>query len=60
MKIKSKSQKKDSLDFLKKIGSNFYLQNQRICFDPRSAWQIVVKSGFVKQSDKVAKKKGKI
>jgi len=29
-------------DFLKKIGSNFQIQNQNISFSPRGAWQIVV------------------
>jgi DNA invertase Pin-like site-specific DNA recombinase len=33
-------------DFLKKIGSNFQLQNQNISFCPRGAWQIVAKWGF--------------
>lgn len=31
-------------DFLKKIGSNFQIQNQNISFSPREAWQIVAKS----------------
>ena len=34
------------LDFLKKIGSNFQIQNQNISFSPRGAWLIVVKSGL--------------
>ena len=33
-------------DFLKKIGSNFQIQNQNISFSPRGAWQIVAKSGL--------------
>ncbi|MBI2342803.1 MAG: hypothetical protein HYV02_00450 [Deltaproteobacteria bacterium] len=33
-------------DFLKKIGSNFQIQNQNIFFSPRGAWQIVAKSAF--------------
>ncbi len=28
-------------DFLKKIGSNFQIQNQAVSFSPRGAWQIV-------------------
>lgn len=31
-------------DFLKKIGSNFQIQNQNISFSPRRAWQIVANS----------------
>ena len=31
-------------DFLKKIGSNFQIQNQNISFLPRGAWQILSKS----------------
>ena len=30
-------------DFLKKIGSNFQIQNQNISFSPRKSWQIVAK-----------------
>ncbi|MCK5320763.1 hypothetical protein KAJ61_05245, partial [Candidatus Parcubacteria bacterium] len=37
-------------DFLKKIGSNFQIQNQNISFSPRGAWQIVAKSGLGAQS----------
>ena len=33
-------------DFLKKIGSNFLIQNQNISFSPRGAWLIVAKSGL--------------
>ncbi len=33
-------------DFLKKIGSNFQIQNQNISFSPRGAWQIVVNSAL--------------
>ena len=33
-------------DFLKKIGSNFQIQNQAVSFSPRGAWQIVAKWGF--------------
>ncbi|MBU1421390.1 zinc ribbon domain-containing protein [Patescibacteria group bacterium] len=33
-------------DFLKKIGSNFQIQNQNISFSPRGAWQTVAKSAL--------------
>jgi hypothetical protein len=33
-------------DFLKKIGSNFLIQNQNISFSPRGAWQILAKSAL--------------
>ena len=32
-------------DFLKKIGSNFQIQNQAVSFSPRGAWQIVANWG---------------
>ncbi len=35
-----------TLDFLKKIGSNFQIQNQNISFSLCCAWQIVAKSGL--------------
>jgi len=33
-------------DFLKKIGSNRILREQELVFEPRGAWQILLKSGF--------------
>ncbi len=33
-------------DFLKKIGSNFLIQDQNISFSPRGAWQILSKSAL--------------
>ena len=44
--IASKENPKRIRDFLKKIGSNFQIQNQNISFSPRGAWQIVAKWGF--------------
>jgi len=44
--IASKENPEGIRDFLKKIGSNFQLQNQNISFSPRGAWQIVAKWGF--------------
>ncbi len=40
--IASKENPEGIRDFLKKIGSNFQIQNQNISFCPRGAWQIVV------------------
>ncbi len=37
-------------DFLKKIGSNFLIQNQNISFSPRGAWQILSKSALCARS----------
>ena len=37
-------------DFLKKIGSNFLIQNQNISFLPRGAWQILSKSALCARS----------
>ena len=37
-------------DFLKKIGSNFQIQNQNISFSPRGAWQILSKSALCARS----------
>ncbi len=44
--IASKENPEGIRDFLKKIGSNFQLQNQNISFSPRGAWQILAKWGF--------------
>ncbi len=44
--IASKENPEGIRDFLKKIGSNFQLQNQNVSFSPRGAWQIVAKWGF--------------
>ncbi len=44
--IASKENPEGIRDFLKKIGSNFQIQNQNISFLPRKAWQIVAKSAL--------------
>jgi ElaB/YqjD/DUF883 family membrane-anchored ribosome-binding protein len=44
--IASKENPEGIRDFLKKIGSNFQIQNQNISFSPRKAWQIVAKSAL--------------
>ena len=44
--IASKENPEGIRDFLKKIGSNFQIQNQNISFSPRGAWQSVAKWGF--------------
>ena len=44
--IASKENPEGIRDFLKKIGSNFQIQNQNISFSPRGAWQIVAKSAL--------------
>ena len=44
--IVSKENPEGIRDFLKKIGSNFQIQNQNISFSPRGAWQIVAKSAL--------------
>jgi hypothetical protein len=33
-------------DFLKKIGSNRILRERELVFEPRGAWQILLKSAF--------------
>jgi DNA invertase Pin-like site-specific DNA recombinase len=43
--IASKENPEGIRDFLKKIGSNFQIQNQAVSFSPRGAWQILAKSG---------------
>ncbi len=48
--IASKENPERIRDFLKKIGSNFQIQNQNISFCPRGAWQIVVNSALFAQS----------
>ena len=44
--IASKENPEGIRDFLKKIGSNFQIQNQNISFSPRGAWQIVANSAL--------------
>jgi len=44
--IASKENPEGIRDFLKKIGSNFQIQNQAVSFSPRGAWQSVAKWGF--------------
>ena len=44
--IASKENPEGIRDFIKKIGSNFQIQNQNISFSPRGAWQIVAKSAL--------------
>ena len=44
--IASKENPERIRDFLKKIGSNFQIQNQNISFLPRGAWQIIINSGL--------------
>jgi len=44
--IASKENLEGIRDFLKKIGSNFQIQNQNISFSPRGAWQIVANSAL--------------
>ena len=36
----------DKKDFLKKIGSNRILRERELFFEPRGAWQILLKSGL--------------
>ena len=48
--IASKENPERIRDFLKKIGSNFQIQNQNISFSPRGAWQIVVNSNLFAHS----------
>ena len=48
--IASKENPEGIRDFLKKIGSNFQIQNQNISFCPRGAWQIVAKSALFARS----------
>ncbi len=48
--IASKENPEGIRDFLKKIGSNFQIQNQNISFCPRGAWQIVAKKALFAQS----------
>ncbi len=48
--IAFKESRQAGRDFLKKIGSNFQLQNQNISFCPRGAWQILVNSVLFAQS----------
>ncbi len=43
--IASKENPEGIRDFLKKIGSNFQIQNQAVSFSPRGAWQIVANWG---------------
>ncbi|MEA2088858.1 MAG: hypothetical protein U9O55_03410 [Patescibacteria group bacterium] len=44
--IASKESARGGRDFLKKIGSNFQIQNQELSFCPRGAWQIVANSAL--------------
>jgi DNA invertase Pin-like site-specific DNA recombinase len=44
--IASKENPEGIRDFLKKIGSNFQIQNQNISFSPRGAWQILANSAL--------------
>ena len=44
--IASKENPEGIRDFLKKIGSNFQIQNQVVSFSPRGAWQILANSAF--------------
>ena len=44
--IASKENPEMVRDFLKKIGSNFQIQNQAVSFSPRGAWQILAKWDF--------------
>ena len=44
--IASKENPEGIRDFLKKIGSNFQIQNQNISFSPRGAWQTLSKSAL--------------
>ena len=44
--IASKENSEGIRDFLKKIGSNFQIQNQAVSFSPRGAWQILAKWDF--------------
>lgn len=44
--IASKENPEGIRDFLKKIGSNFQIQNQAVSFSPRGAWQTVAKSAL--------------
>jgi len=44
--IASKENPEGIRDFLKKIGSNFQIQNQAVSFSPRGAWQILAKWDF--------------
>ncbi len=39
----------DKKDFLKKIGSNRILREQRLLIEPRKAWNIIIKWGFSAQ-----------
>ena len=48
--IASKENPEKIRDFLKKIGSNFQIQNQELSFSPRGAWQIVANSALFTQS----------
>ena len=48
--IASKENPERIRDFLKKIGSNFQIQNQNISFSPRGAWQILSNSAFFARS----------
>ena len=48
--IASKENPEGIRDFLKKIGSNFKIQNQNISFSPRGAWQIVANSALFARS----------
>ena len=45
--IASKENPEGIRDFLKKIGSNFQIQNQNISFSPRGAWQTLSKSALL-------------
>ena len=44
--IASKENPEGIRDFLKKIGSNFQIQNQAVSFSPRGAWQSVANWGL--------------
>ena len=48
--IASKENPEGIRDFLKKIGSNFQIQNQNISFSPRGAWQTLSNSAFFARS----------
>jgi len=46
MELANETTNEGFIHLLKKVGSNFFIKDRTLLFEPRSAWRILAESGF--------------